>query len=266
MKSPFPGMDPFLELHWGDVHHRLITYMSDAIQVNLPDDLLARVEERVFVEADLAYTRRIVPDVRVVETVEPLRRARGDGGVAVAVDSPDVAEAEPYVFELYGLEITEGFIEIREKDGGRVVTVIELLSRANKLPGPGQEQYRKKQNEVLHSTASLVEIDLVRVGSRVLSLPTCDIPEQHRNDYLVCISPGWNRSRRELYAMPMQKRLPIIRIPLRDSDAPVKIDLQSLLNHAYEAGRFDRIDYSQELDPPLTAEESAWVKNLTKKE
>jgi len=28
MKSPFPGMDPYLEQHWRSVHHRLLTYMA----------------------------------------------------------------------------------------------------------------------------------------------------------------------------------------------------------------------------------------------
>lgn len=26
MKSPFPGMDPYLEQHWRDVRHNLITF------------------------------------------------------------------------------------------------------------------------------------------------------------------------------------------------------------------------------------------------
>ena len=32
MDSPFPGMNPYLEQFWGDIHHRFITYCSDAIQ------------------------------------------------------------------------------------------------------------------------------------------------------------------------------------------------------------------------------------------
>ena len=36
MRSPFPGMDPYLEQFWGDVHHRLITYTCDALQRHLP--------------------------------------------------------------------------------------------------------------------------------------------------------------------------------------------------------------------------------------
>ena len=36
MKSPFPGMDPFLERHWEDVHTRLIGYIADALQPHQP--------------------------------------------------------------------------------------------------------------------------------------------------------------------------------------------------------------------------------------
>src|SRR5437588_710249 len=46
--SPFPGMDPYLERYWGGIPHTLITYARDHLQEALPDDLRARVEERVF--------------------------------------------------------------------------------------------------------------------------------------------------------------------------------------------------------------------------
>ena len=36
-KSPFPGMDPYLEQHWGDVHTRLMFYISNQINAQLPD-------------------------------------------------------------------------------------------------------------------------------------------------------------------------------------------------------------------------------------
>ena len=67
MKSPFPGMDPYLEAHWGDVHARLIVYASNQINAQLPDDLQARVEEDVAVTEDDQKTRTLYPDVRVVE-------------------------------------------------------------------------------------------------------------------------------------------------------------------------------------------------------
>jgi hypothetical protein len=61
MASPFPGMDPYLEQHWGDVHHRFITYASDHLAKVLPGDLRARVEERVFVESPQNGQRPIIP-------------------------------------------------------------------------------------------------------------------------------------------------------------------------------------------------------------
>ena len=86
MRSPFPGMDPYLEQHWLDVHHRLATYARDQLQRKLPRDLRARIEERVFVESDdEGQYRGIHPDVRVVE--HPLPGSAGtqpEGGVATA--------------------------------------------------------------------------------------------------------------------------------------------------------------------------------------
>src|SRR6266581_1902665 len=67
MKSPFPGLDPYLEARWGDVHQRLITYAADQVGAQLPDDLRARIEERVFVETEAEQIRRIVPDVHVTQ-------------------------------------------------------------------------------------------------------------------------------------------------------------------------------------------------------
>jgi hypothetical protein len=36
MGSPFPGMDPYLEQHWGDVHASLIIDGRDQLQQRLP--------------------------------------------------------------------------------------------------------------------------------------------------------------------------------------------------------------------------------------
>ena len=144
MNNPFPGMNPYLEAHWGDVHHRLIQYSADALIGDLPDDLLARVEERVFVERDDERIRSIVPDAFIVEW-HPNGRPSTDsraGGLALA---------EARTFVCHEEEITEGYLEIRDREGDRVVTVIEFLSPANKVGGEGTRKYRQKQTEVLQS-------------------------------------------------------------------------------------------------------------------
>ena len=253
-------MDPYLERHWGDVHHRLIQYACDALQPELPGDLRARVEERVYLEAGPDWTRSVVPDVHIAQVVRPARgwgfgSEAGEGGVAVA---------EPLVFEVHRTPITEGYLEIRERGGGKVVTVIGFLSPANKGGGTGEDKYKEKQDEILRSDSSLVEIDLVRVGRRVLALPEKEIPLQNERDYLACISPGWSDTRREFFAIPLRQRLPVLPVPLREHEPRIHLDLQALLDHAYAAGRYDDTDYNARLDPPLSSEDAEWAAQLLK--
>src|SRR5262245_45599286 len=69
MKSPFPGMDPFLESHWGDLHARLVVYACDQLRSHVPGDLKVRVEEHVsvqFPDGDES-PRGYYPDVGVIE-------------------------------------------------------------------------------------------------------------------------------------------------------------------------------------------------------
>ena len=254
--SPFPGMDPYLEAHWGDVHHSLIQYSRDAIQGTLPDDLLARVEERVYLEIDDVRIRTIAPDARISEW-----QPDGGGGTAVA---EEVAVAEPRVFIVEPIELTEGLIEIRERDGGRVVTVLEFLILGNKTGGEGTRQYLQKQSEILQSATSLVEIDLVRAGQRVLAIPTPLIPKEWESDYLACIRRSWRGSHRELYSFPLRKRLPALPIPLRSHEAPVRLDLQAILEQCYSLGRYDRLNYREAPIPALPATDQAWADDLLK--
>ncbi len=39
MPGPFPGMDPFLESSWSDVHARLIVGSANQVQKQLPSEL-----------------------------------------------------------------------------------------------------------------------------------------------------------------------------------------------------------------------------------
>src|SRR5207249_6612444 len=111
-----------------------------------------------------------VPDLHVTRC-HPSQAAppalRETGGVVMA---------EPMVFLLEDEAVTEGYIEIRERGGGKVITVIEFLSPANKAGGEGQKLYLQKQRELLHSETNLVEIDLLRSGQRVLAFPEHRIP------------------------------------------------------------------------------------------
>ena len=115
MNSPFPGLDPYLEKFWGDAHHSFITYTRDAIQSTLPDDLVARVEERVYLEREECRLRKITPDARVVEV-----KSTDRGGTAIATEPATELETRSYLVQ--PVETTEGFIQIIEADGSNVVT------------------------------------------------------------------------------------------------------------------------------------------------
>ena len=45
-KSPFPGMDPYLETLWPEVHASLIVYARNQLNSQLPSDLQANIDAR----------------------------------------------------------------------------------------------------------------------------------------------------------------------------------------------------------------------------
>jgi hypothetical protein len=261
-KSPFPGMDPYLEQHWGDIHHRLVMYACDQLQGKLPGALRARVEERVFVESEDGWRRNVFPDVRILHRDKGRGAAASEPAVAEA-DEGGVAVAEPLVVILPSESITEGFIEIRDgANGNRVVTVIEVLSLANKAGAKGTEEYARKQREVIRSDSSLVEIDLLRQGRRVTSVPLSQVPPSHQSAYHACVHRAWRGDEHEVYPIHLRQRLPAIPIPLRKSDPDARLNLQALVEQAYRLGRYDDIDYSQPPVPALDEDDARWARDV----
>lgn len=253
-------MDPYLERHWGDVHHRLIQYACDQLQVQLPEELCARVEERVFLETDMGSRRSIVPDLRIVQQ---RKRDEGTEAASNSGDTGGIAVAEPLRLILPNEPLTEGFIEIRDTaTGNRVVTVIEILSPANKTGGNGTEEYLRKQQEILSGATSLVEIDLLRRGRRVTTIPRELLPDSHLTPYHATVRRGWLRNEFEYYRIPLRERLPVILTPLRETDKDVRLDLQLIVDQLYRLGRYGNLDYSREADPPLQGEDARWAEEL----
>lgn len=255
MPSPYPGMDPYLEAHWGDVHQSLVIYIRDELQSYLPADLRARVEERVFVHFEDELRRVLVPDVRVREGSGKAASPPQEAATATAVASPP---ANPIIVSIEHEPVTEGFIEIIESDGGRVVTIIEVVSPANKFAGEGHEKYLKKQREMKEAGVNIVEIDLLRQGPWVLVVPRDNVPKSHQGPYRICVWRGTKPDRCELYRASMREPLPVINIPLRQTDDDVQLDLQKLIDRCYTNGAYDDIDYMAEPDPPLDRLDAEW--------
>jgi hypothetical protein len=259
MKSPFPGMDPYLEAHWPDVHQSLITSTRNALNRQLRGSLRARMGERVVVEENSDPVRSIYPDVRVFE--------HGDRDPMSEAPAPDseVALAEPLVVIARSERVRQPFVEIIDTaSGGRLITVIEFLSPSNKYAGDGQEQYARKQQEIVAADINLVEIDLVRGGQRNLLQPDESLPESHRTTYLACVRRGFGRDAYHIFRMPLTERLPAFRIPLRRRDPDAVLNIQALVDQAYEEGRYDDLDYTKPCIPRLEGTEAAWADQVLK--
>jgi hypothetical protein len=258
MKSPFPGMDPYLEQFWPDVHARLILYACDQLEGQLPDNLIARVEERIVFEAEEAEPHAAYPDVKITE--------RPDQGGEAAAAVKQAMAAEPTIVE-YTEPANETYLTILEAGPGqRLVTAIEVLSPSNKFAGESQRLYRRKQQELRAAGVSLVEIDLLRSGQRVLSLPVARIPRRVRTLYQACVRRGWMPCRFEVYPVPLRSPLPAIRIPLREQDQDIRLDLQAIVEQAYRKGRYQlTINYNHPPEPPLGEVDARWARALVKK-
>ncbi len=255
MPSPFPGMDPYLEAHWRDVHQRLVIYLSDAIRPGLPSDLRPRVEERVFVQSAFDKSRVVYPDVSVIERHDLDHSGRGTATATVV--------AEPVVVMMEDDEVSENYLEIREAGtGGRLITVVEVLSPTNRLPGTGRDQYIRKRTEMRQGDVNFVELDLIRTGDWILLVHEWLLAEDLRTPHRACAWRAATPTRLEYYPFPLRQRLPSIRIPLRPTDEDVRLDLQPLIARCYENGGYDDIDYSVDCDPPLTGDDADWCRAL----
>lgn len=253
-RSPFPGMDPYLEMHWRDVHTALMIYARDAIQDRLPGDLLARVEEGVSIDLgdDL---RGAAPDVQIA--LEP-GSTSWPGELVESV----ATVAEPLVIPV-SLPHTDRHITILDAgSGNRVVTAIEFLSPTNKIPGPSRERYRRKQRDYLEVGVNLVQIDLIRAGIFTLAAPEWGINQHFRSTYQICVRRLMRPEEAEVYRAPLRERLPIIRIPLRSKDKDIPLDLQDLIDQCYRRGRYAAIDYRVDPVPLLSLTDARWADEL----
>src|SRR5205807_280605 len=88
MKSPFPGMDPYIEACglWEDFHDDLINEMKRALAQAVPDRYLVRTGERsyvVLVESESKRNHPFLPDISIT-TQQGRKKPAKKGGTALA--------------------------------------------------------------------------------------------------------------------------------------------------------------------------------------
>ncbi len=258
MKSPFPGMDPYIEACglWGDFHSHLIDKIGEKLAELAPDRYLVRTGERsyvVLVESEGKKDYPFFPDVSV-SAPRGRKRTRKKGGIALAEQNGEVEPItmRPFIQE----EHREAFSEIYEATPEqRLVTSLEVLSPSNKRPGSeGWDLYQRKRQSLLLGNVSLVELDLLRGGSRMPMLdPWPDSP------YTLLVA----RARAQLcrvWRAHSLRPLPAIPVPLVRPDHDISLSVQPMIDQIYERFRYlQSIDYRKALTPPLGAAESVWL-------
>ena len=271
MPSPFPGMDPYLERsRWfRGLHNNLITFIQEALQPLLPSPYFALTGELIWMEGSERY---VDPDVDVLRRVPSGPRqaveSGEEGGVATLVAE---AEEEPVIVAVSqppDEERTEPYLEIyaRRQGEDRLVTSIEVLSLTNKTLGSeGRQKYLEKQQEILSGQVNLVEIDLLRGGAHSSAVPLWLAREKAGPfDYHVSVRRFDRPGEFLVYPIPLQRRLPTIRIPLLPGDPSIPIILQAVFQRAYDAGPYHRaVRYREDqIDPPLTPAQATWVSQV----
>jgi len=259
MRSPFPGMDPYIEACglWGDFHSHLIEKIGEKLADVAPEHYLVRTGERsyvVLVESESKKSYPFLPDFSMSAS-RGRKKAPKKGNTALAEPA---GEAEPVTMRAFiQEEHREAFIEIYEASPGqRLVTSIEVLSPSNKRPGTeGWELYQRKRQSLLLGNVNLMEIDLLRGGQRMPMLdPWPDSP------YTLLVA----RARAQLcrvWRAHYRRPLPIVSVPLAKPDSDIPLDLQPMIDEIYRRFRYLRsIDYSKPSTAPLDAAENGWLK------
>ena len=256
MRSPFPGMDPYLEDQgrWPDFHSRVITYGCDVVSQALPDDYVAQMGEEVRVVSwQEGHDRSMRPDVAIVRHVRSSGPEPAGGGM--------VATLEPIAIPFAAAidEVRDTWIEIRRLPDERLVTAIEVLSPTNK-GSSGLTEYLDKRHRLRTQGVNLVEIDLLIAGRRLpMAKP---LPP---GDFFTIISRASKSELGDVYAWSIQRPLPKIPIPLEDPDPDVFLDLAEVFALAYQRGRYARlINYNRPLDLPLHPQDKEWAEKVAR--
>src|SRR5437588_5123350 len=262
MKSPFPGMDPYIEARglWEGFHNHLIEAIYQAIAAVLPRGYTADTAVRTYVVlmgAEGKDEHLAKPDVAVTQSASGKKPRKKKGDVTVAEEGESMP-MEAFIAEKF----EETFVEIYAEDEERIlVTCIEVLSPSNKRRGTeGWQEYERTRQAMLLGQANFIEIDLLRGGDKFPMLtPWPDSP------YTLLVSRADRAPYCRVWLAHFQRRLPVIPVPLMSPDPDLTLDLQPLVDSIYALGRYDeRIDYTRPLTPALSDADAGWVQDILK--
>ena len=254
MPNPFPGMNPYLESpdFWPEVHHLLIGMIQEALVPQLVPKYRVAIEKRIYEIKGEQSLLVGIPDVSIQRNPQPPNSSTSN--VAVATRTTEPLKVRLAMSE----EVREGYLEVIDMATKEVVTVIELISPANKRPGKGREMYEEKRDKIFGSRTNFVEIDLLR-GWEPLPVFDNDIAANYR----ILVSRSNQRPGADLYLFNLPDAIPGFPLPLGAGDVEPIVDLQALLNTVYDRAAYDiTLDYTAQLVPVLSEADAVWADSL----
>ncbi len=251
MPSPFPGMNPYVEqdAFWQDFHLEFLPAIRARLVAQVRPKYIVMLDEHRYVQEISPKPRRLVGRADVSLAARHKARDEGAAGVEV-LEAP--AQVQIPVQNVRRVP----FLEVRDRLGRELITVLELLSPANKRAGADREQYVAKREQLLQSAGHFVEIDLLR-GGRPMPLknrPKCD--------YSVLVSRAEARPWAGFWPIRLRQRMPVIPIPLLPGDPDARIDLQEILDLVYDAAGYDDFIYAGRPEPQLSSKDGAWARTF----
>ena len=227
MKSPFPGIDPYVEAQgrWRDLHASMITYCRDALNEVLPENYVAQIDEQIRLVSPEAVVAVLYPDVFVGHEPKKTVVPSPSGAAPTALEPVTIPLLKGDVEE-----IRDSWIEIRHLPELDLVTVIEILSPTNKT-GVGRVEYLDKRDHYIDLPVNLVELDLL-VGGRRVPMKKPMPP----GDYYALVARAERRPDCDVYAWSIRQALPTIPIPLKVLDPDIFLNLAGSFALAYERG------------------------------
>ena len=257
-KNPFPGMNPWMQQVWSDCHTKLMGFVCESLGTSLPGDLTALAEEHVSLSSPLEEDQSRQADVGVVE-MEAWKYGERPSWIPETDGTAMDRLVEPVIVLVDA--VSPRWVEIRSSKG-RLITVIEVTSPSNKT-STGRLSFEKKMEVLLQGGVNVMEIDLIRGGISKCESPDGKWPE---SDYQIVVRRPQRRDQYQVYPCPMREVLPAVRVPLREGDPEVVLDLQPLIDRCYAIGRYWLLlRYDVELVPPLSDEDRNWANALLEK-
>lgn len=252
MKSPFPGMNPWLEGYiWPDVHHDLASAIRALLAPQIAPKYVARLAIATIMDSDPESEIGITyPDVEVLQhrnIVEEPTTAYGN-----------IPLTEPTIIAPFKLPIILRLpiVEIRDVAHNKLITAIEILSPVNKRH-PNLVDYRTKIEDLHRSGVHILEIDLLRRGTRPFL-----VKKSVSHYQMMLLRAGTNKA--AIWSINIQDEIPVLPVPLLAPDPDAVLQLSKALDIIFERGLYHlSIDYTQKPAPPAFIEQDwDWIQQV----